>query len=664
MFLNGGTGLNRFSVFCLLLAGVFSTRAAFAQQQPDKIWREVTPAELAMNKPQVEADADAEAIFWEVRVDDKKIGKLSYNHYVRVKIFTERGREKFSKFDIPFYKGKKVEDVAARVIKPDGSIVNLQPSDIFEREIVKANKVKIKAKSFAVPGIEPGVIVEYQYSESFKGDSASGERLLFQRDIPMQQATYFVRPYKGTVLNFVPFNMSDVRFVEGENRFYVGKRTNVPALKEEPYMPPEDQVRSWTYLSYAPFNIGNATIGSAVGWAFFAERYSGLQKLMTKPNKNLKKQVEQIVAGAATDEEKLRKIYAYVQTQIKNITYDTTLTDEQREKVDIDKVEDIIKERAGTSFHVNLLFGALASAAGLDTRLFFSSNRSEMFFDPDKVSSGAFLHNAGIAVKTGETWMYLDPSTPYLGFGDMFWHDEDTVGMLIDENNHTWVKTPLVAYNKSQARRTGQFKLLEDGTLEGSARVEYTGNQAVDRRESGFRDSPAKREEDYKAEIKSRVSTAEISDLIVENFDDNSKPLAYAYKIRIPNYAQKTGKRLFVQPGVFEYGSSAVFSAAKRTNQIFFPYPWSEADSIKIEVPKNFALDNADAPAPVEDPKKIGSLRIKVFFDKATSVMTYERNFHFGNGATLFPVIAYEPLKNMFDGFYKADTHAITLKQN
>lgn len=208
------------------------------------VWRPVTPEELAMKTPRVEPDADAEAIFWEVRVDDKKIGKLSYNHYVRVKIFTERGRDKFSKFDIPFYKGKKVEDVAARIIKADGTIVTLQPSDIFEREIVKANKVKVKAKSFAVPGIEPGVIVEYQYSESFKNDSASGERLFFQRGIPMQRVTYYVRPYKGMTLNFVPFNMEDVSFNEGENRFRVGTMTNVPALRDEPYMPPEEQVRS------------------------------------------------------------------------------------------------------------------------------------------------------------------------------------------------------------------------------------------------------------------------------------------------------------------------------------------------------------------------------------------------------------------------------------
>src|SRR4051812_8499670 len=77
------------------------------------VWKPVTPEELQMKAPKVEADADAEAIFWEVKIDDKKLESVYYDHYIRVKIFTERARERFSKFDIPFAKGKKIENVAA-----------------------------------------------------------------------------------------------------------------------------------------------------------------------------------------------------------------------------------------------------------------------------------------------------------------------------------------------------------------------------------------------------------------------------------------------------------------------------------------------------------------------------------------------------------------------
>src|SRR5450432_3948503 len=63
-------------------------------------WRPVNPADLALKAPVVEPEADAEAIFWDIRIDDAGTSDLVLQHYIRIKIFTERGREKESKVDI------------------------------------------------------------------------------------------------------------------------------------------------------------------------------------------------------------------------------------------------------------------------------------------------------------------------------------------------------------------------------------------------------------------------------------------------------------------------------------------------------------------------------------------------------------------------------------
>lgn len=643
------------SIVCSLL--LFST-AVFADEQV--YWKPVSPAELQMKTPQVEPDADAEAIFWEVRLDDKKAGKLTYSHYVRVKIFTERGREKFSKFDIPFLKGKKVEDVAARVIKPDGSIVQLQPGDIFERDILTVRKIKVKAKSFAVPGIEPGVIVEYQYRETIKGDSASGERLSFQRDIPMQRVTYYIRPYEGMTLQTRFYNMPETRFIEAPNEkgFSMATMNNVPALKEEPYMPPDDEVRRWAYLSYQ-------TWGSVFQWSSLSTIYSEFLKKVSKPNKEVKQKVAEITAGAATQEEKLKKIYEFTQTRIRNITFDASITDEQRENIKIKDADDALRLGMGNAMFIDLLFASLARAAGFEVNIFLSSDRSDLFFTPEKYNSTGFVRPAGIAVNVNGNWQFFNPGSPFLPYGKLVWSEEDVNSMLVGEGGFIWKKTPYSDISNTVAKRTGKFKLNEDGTLEGTVKLEYEGHSAINRRREGFMASPNKREEDIKEEIKRNISAAEITDLAIENFNDNSKPLVYSFKVKVPNYAQKTGKRLFLQPGFFEYGSAPVFSSATRVNNIYFPYPWSEKDSLEIELPKSYTLDNADAPGNVADPSKIGVLDITMQIDRANNIIKYQRNFHFGGGnKILFPVAVYQPLKNLFDAFHKADTHTITLKQN
>src|SRR5690606_28565940 len=161
----------------------------------EKNWRPIAPEDLQAEKAVVEPDADAEALFWDIRVDDSSSDDVDISHYVRVKIFNERGREKYSRFDIPYVKGVKIKNLAARVTRPDGSTTEIGKKDIFDREIVRASGVKVKAKSFAVPNLEPGSIVEYKYREAVDEAGAAGMRLPLQRDIPVRELVYWYKPY-------------------------------------------------------------------------------------------------------------------------------------------------------------------------------------------------------------------------------------------------------------------------------------------------------------------------------------------------------------------------------------------------------------------------------------------------------------------------------------
>ncbi len=621
-------------------------------------WRPVSPAELAMTEPKVEKDADAEAIFWETRMDDRKLSKLTISHYVRVKIFNERGRERFSKLDIPFMKGKKIEDVAARVIKADGSIVELQPSDIFEREIAKQGKARVLAKSFAVPGIEPGAIVEYQYVETIKDDSVGGERLYFQRDIPMQQVTYYIRPFGKQSLRFNWYNLPETRFRDDPRQkgYQVSTMYDVPAYKEEPYMPPDDEVRKWAYVSYN-------TLGGLLVWNNLSIGYDAVMKRMAKPNKDIKQLATELTSGVASEDEKLRRIYEFTQRQIRNISYDRSLTEEQREKIKIKDADDVLRQKAGSTMFIDLLFASIAKAAGFEVTIALTSDRSENFFNPDKYPFRNFIEPSGIAVKVDREWKFFSPGVPFLPYAQTLWFRENANSMLVGDGGYLWTRPRMLDHTESPAKRTGRFTLSDDGTLEGTVKIEYDGHQAISRRRDEYRDSDSKREENLRDEIKARISTAEVTAISIQNFDDNSKPLVYQYKIKVPNYAQKAGRRLLFQPGFFESGSSPVFSTDTRTYDVYIPYPWSEKDDIRIELPKGFELDAGERPSDLADPKRIGALDIVIKHDKSANAILYERNFHFGGGSNVFfPVAAYPALKNLFDAFHKSDTHSLMIK--
>ncbi|MDQ2745940.1 MAG: DUF3857 and transglutaminase domain-containing protein [Acidobacteriota bacterium] len=629
----------------------------FAQ---DKEWRAVSPAELQMKTPQVEPDADAEAIFWEVRVDDGS-EDLVMKHYLRVKIFNERGRDKYSKVDIPFIKGSKVKNIMARVIKPDGTITELAKTDVFEREIVKTDKIKVKAKSFAVPNIEPGVILEYQYQEVYPRSSANNMRMVFQHDLPIEKISYFFKPAAN--VRYMTFNMEDNKFIKDKNGFYRATLENVPAIKSEARMPPEDEVRSWLLLYYTDDTKGDSSSFWSRAGGYIARTFEIKDTL--KPGKELKAAATEITAGATDPDEQMAKLYQFCKTRVKNINYDTTLTDEQKDDIKPNKsTGDTYRKLQGKTTDINELFASLATAAGFEARLAFGGDRSEKFFNPQQAHV-SFIHFSGIAVKVNGNWKYYDPGSLFAPYGMMPWMEEDTAVLLLGYKDYVTTRTPMSEPQKSMATRTGKFKLLEDGTLEGTVKIEYSGQFAYLHKTDNYDKSANQREENLKNEIKKQMSAAEMSDISVENVSDPEKPFIYQFKIRVPNYAQKTGKRLFLQPGFFEYGKEPEFSTAARKYDVYFQYPWAETDNIEIELPKNFVLDSADAPAPIADPQNISSLNIEMKMNRTSNVLTYQRKFYFGgDGRILFRSGAYQPLKSLFDTFQKADSHTITLKQN
>jgi Transglutaminase-like superfamily len=402
---------------------------------------------------------------------------------------------------------------------------------------------------------------------------------------------------------------------------------NVPAYKEEPYMPPEDEVRRWAYARYRTYFSADFFLTTSMAF----DRL--IHEEVTKSSKTIKQKAEELTAGAPDDTAKLRKLYEFVQKNIKNTSFDSSVTDEEQEKLDIDNVGEVLKKGAGSAMWVDLLFASLASSSGFPVAVVLSGNRSENFFDPQKYPYASFIHPAAIAVRADNKWKIFNPGTPYLPFGRLVWYEENSQAMLVSAG-YDWITIPPAEPAASLAKRTGKFNLLEDGTLEGTLTLEYTGHPSFTRRREGLNETPDKRQDAIKDDIKGRISSAEIGSVTVENFDDNTKPLTYTVNIKVPNYATKTGKRLFLQPGFFEYGNKPVFASSTRVNSISFPYSWSEADDLQIQLPAGFELDNADSPAGVTDQGKITGLKIAMRYDKAANLLIYRRNFFFGAGGT------------------------------
>jgi len=144
-----------FALFVLLFVLAQATPARAGED-----WLPITPDELKMtSEPKAPG---AMAVYLYRQVDRNDVEFREYN-YARIKIFTEEGR-KYADIEIPFVRGfGNIKNIQARTIHPDGRIIDFD-GKVYEKMVIKAKGIKFLAKTFTMPDVQPGSIIEYRYT--------------------------------------------------------------------------------------------------------------------------------------------------------------------------------------------------------------------------------------------------------------------------------------------------------------------------------------------------------------------------------------------------------------------------------------------------------------------------------------------------------------------
>lgn len=626
-------------------------------------WQPINPADLALKQSKTDPNADAEALFREVRVSSEQHGdnvRNLWSEYVRLKIFTERGKD-LGNVQIPFFGSSDVFNIAGRTIHPDGSIVELTKDSIFEKVIEKRG-FKTKVVSLALPAVQPGSIVEYKFTKT-EGDDRhyfSEHRLEVQSAYPVDEVTFFIKPLPSNIypaMRYLPFGCSPELGEITHDGFSVFKIKNVPAFHEENYSPPELSAKQWILIFYED----NSKTGKDKYWtALGKDRYKEYSD-QVKINNEIKDLAAQITAGAATDDDKLDKILKYCRTQIKDIRGDEITTAELDKAKPNRNTIDTIRRKEGDSIDIQMAFIALAKAAGYDARRVDLADRATFLFGPG-MQSRFFLNVSEVAVNVADKWKFYDVTNPALPGGQLRWQEQGVYALIIDNKDPEMVKTPMLTAHDNITNRFGQFTLSEEGTLEGDVRQLIFGNAAAEWRERNRHTNDTQREDAVRDELKQMFSDFDATNIHISANPDASKPVGITYHLVVRNYAQRTGKRLFVEPDFFASHYGNRFAENTRHNNIYFEYPWGEVDSIDITVPPGYTLDHADAPPGVTSGNTC-DYGVKIAYEKDKNRIQYRRHLFFGDkDLLLFEAKIYPNLKKVFDTIHESDNHVLTFK--
>jgi Domain of Unknown Function with PDB structure (DUF3857) len=627
-------------------------------------WLPIDPAELKMTSEPLALGAPAIYLYRQVDREDKLTASSEYN-YLRIKILSEAGRE-FGNIEIPFARGRySVSRIRARTVHPDGSIVKFE-GKVYENTIEKSRSVKYLAKTFSMPEVTVGSIVEYQFYYDYSDYYLFDSRWILSERLFTKQAKFSLKRYVEKQYSAPDWN---VRWVwpaglpagtkppeeEGANKVIRMETNNIPAFQTEEYMPPEDELKMRVNFIYYE---GAMDFNPDKYWANIGKKENGHAEEFVNKHKAMEQAVAQIVSPNDAPMVKLQKIYARTQ-QVRNTTYEESKTEEEQKRDKLNSasnVEELWKNQYGSKGQITWLFMGLVRAAGFSATPCVVSSRDKYFFHKERLNSQELNANV-VLVKLDGKDLYFDPGAAFAPFGLLPWEETGVLGLKLDKDGGKWITTEVPASDASRIERKGELKLLEDGSLEGKLIVTWTGLAGMSRRLDERNEDETSRKKFLENEVKESVGAASEPELTnAPDWKSSDQPLKAEFTLKVPGFATSAGRKALLPVSLFSADEKRVFEHADRVYPVYYSYPFKKVDDIRIDLPLNFKI--ATLPQPMDEDVKVAEYKLSAENQKGDLQVRRE----FRVDLLVVPKESYAALRGFYQMMRTEDDKQIVLQ--
>lgn len=625
-------------------------------------WEPVPAADLARTAPLSPDGADAEVLSWvsalRYAFNVRNSITVTLEQTMRVKVYSQRGRDAVAEVHLPVVAGTKIEDVEARVVHPDGRIQQVADADIFERALVKGHGRNAKETSFALPGLEPGCVAEYRWLELHDSDFPS-DILELARDLPVADHLIRLTPLDTRIaratMRYAFFNTPVATFESPRLGVYEFHARDLAPTSDEPAAPPTLRQEPWVLFYYTTHTTDD---GSRLYWREVSEVICGAWNKHTKGSPAIAARARELVAGAATATDSLAALYAFCQTQLRNTDNpDNGLTAKERaDHADIDNAARTLTDGIAPPEGIAATFGALAEQLGFETRLAYLGDRSVAALDPD-ILSMALATSAAVAVRVGSAWKLFKPGESYTPFGLLPSNLEGELAAIALDKGAGFITAPIAPAEQSCECRGGYITVGSDGSSEGWMRADLSGHRGEEARgelEGLSASARTKWERDWFA---ARLPGATLDSLEIQNATNPGADLVLIARARWDAPAEAPGGVVHMPVSVFEAGRAPAFTASERRANIFLSSTGVVRDSVVIELPEGATVEAV----PGEASGTLGKLgEWRVAMHREASLLTASHTHWRYNREAL--AADYPAIKAGYDAMHEADAVMVPVR--
>jgi Domain of Unknown Function with PDB structure (DUF3857) len=660
------SAMNRAQRFVCSLAVLCAVACIFprAKSSAGDDWLPIPPEDLALKDNPASHGANAMILYRSSDVNEKYVNTDGgyVNNYIRIKIFTQEGTEQ-GNVEIAFFKeSQDIKDLRARTIKPDGTVVNFEGKP-FEKTIEKRSGEKFLAKTFTLPDVQPGSIIEYKWRLQYRPEYLFRHYWVLSSELYTREGHFSILPYQSSYQYFPLYfrqyalatKVTPTPKPDGTYSFTVH---DIPGIEDEAYMPPLETIESRVEFYHLDVDVPTSETQDHF-WARTEKKWNDDLDHFINKKSALEQELSRIVSPSDSPEIKLRKIYARVQ-QMRDLNMEIAKSAKEQKAESLKKnsnVEDMLHHGYGTGLEMNYLFIGLARAAGFDAADVRVAPRNVSFFYP-QLQDAEELAADVVWVRAGTQEYYLDPAALYFPFGILPWYETNTQGLRLSKKANDIVAIPLPPSAEATVARHADLTIDEDGLATGKLAVDFTGQKAALWREGTHLQDDTGRKKTLEDEIKTWLPPGSNFELTkLDNWDKTDVPLHVEGTVKLSAFGSSVGRRILVPATIFVLPENKAFQTAIRHNAVYFSYPNEEIDDVKFQGPAGYKVETVP-PAKVLKPGAVVGYEISA--SQQGSVAEVKRKLVI-NGL-MFPVEYYASLRSFFNTVKSNDEVQIVLQ--
>lgn len=402
--------------------------------------------------------------------------------------------------------------------------------------------------------------------------------------------------------------------------------SNLLASKPEPYSPFRETYQTEVKVAPKVFNYYN-TKGSYNNWQELGKwQYDNLLKGRTTLSEGTILAIKELVKNEATDKEKAKKIYQYLQNKTRYISVQIGIGGFQPTKaMDVDRLG-----YGDCKALVNYM-QSLLNAVGIDSYYCVVEAGSEKkSLDPNFASMNQGNHVILCMPLKGDT-TWLECTSQKIPFGYLGDFTDDRYVLACTPEGGKLLRTPKLATMQNLQTRVANLVLSKDGNITGHVKTVFSGAQ-YDNHELMV-GKPLTEQQKLLKEVYdidninfnqiNYLQNKEISPETTEDID-----------ISIRNYATLNNDKLFLQLNAFNVKGN-VSESRNRTLPLYINRGYTDMDTISYELPENVI------PLIMPDQKEIKS-EFGSYFSKTViegKKLIYTRKFVLNEGT--YPATSY-----------------------